>query len=310
MKLSKLKFLAAQNQHKLWFISGGIMFVAAVKAAWDASPRYKEIVEEHEKEMETYKKAIEIAEKTENPEAQYPLKQRKADKRGIYIRTGVKHAKNMMKVAVAVGLSFMCFGKSFGVLNGWFKGATALYLAKNKELKHIEGAVAAKYGKDVLEELKGPGYEETVVESKVDPETGEETVTTEKDIYDMYSMFFDESNPNWTKNPNWNRNFLQQKENWMNRKLLTDGYLFLNDVLDTLQMPLTDEGQLVGWLLYDDPQEAKKAGASNRVDFGLYRDDERARAFMNGEERSILLHFNVDPQPIIGRTGYLRLRSC
>ena len=57
-----------------------------------------------------------------------------------------------------------------------------------------------------------------------------------------------------------------------------------------LGFPRTQAGQIVGWV-YDE----KNPIGDNFVDFGIYNlDSERARAFVNGYERSILLDFNVD----------------
>ena len=52
----------------------------------------------------------------------------------------------------------------------------------------------------------------------------------------------------------------------------------------------TKAGNIVGWI-YDE----KHPVGDNFVDFGIYvLDNEKARDFVNGRERSILLDFNVD----------------
>ena len=57
-----------------------------------------------------------------------------------------------------------------------------------------------------------------------------------------------------------------------------------------LGIPKTKAGQIVGWV-YDE----KNPNGDNFVDFGIYdMNKERARAFVNGYERTILLDFNVD----------------
>ena len=72
--------------------------------------------------------------------------------------------------------------------------------------------------------------------------------------------------------------------------LKAQGYLFLNDVYKLIGVPATRAGQIVGWV-YDE----KNPVGDNYVDFNIMDiNSERARAFVNGYERSILLDFNVD----------------
>ena len=62
--------------------------------------------------------------------------------------------------------------------------------------------------------------------------------------------------------------------------------MFLNDVYKMLGMDPTTAGQIVGWVV---------GNRDSFIDFGIYNpDNERARLFVNGGERSILLDFNVD----------------
>jgi hypothetical protein len=56
-----------------------------------------------------------------------------------------------------------------------------------------------------------------------------------------------------------------------------------------LGIPRTSAGQIVGWIYNE-----KNPVGDNFVDFGIYRGSESARRFVNGEERTILLDFNVD----------------
>ena len=57
-----------------------------------------------------------------------------------------------------------------------------------------------------------------------------------------------------------------------------------------LNIPRTKAGQVVGWI-YDKEHPT----GDNFVDFGIYNlNIEKARDFVNGYERSIVLDFNVD----------------
>ena len=66
--------------------------------------------------------------------------------------------------------------------------------------------------------------------------------------------------------------------------------MFLNEVYDMLGIPKSKAGQVVGWV-YDEENPV----GDNYVDFGIYDlSKERVRRFVNGDERNILLDFNVD----------------
>lgn len=105
----------------------------------------------------------------------------------------------------------------------------------------------------------------------------------------QYARWFDDGCPGWTKNPEYNLVFLKYQQDYANSKLKAQGYLFLNDVYDMLDIPRTNTGQVVGWI-YD----AENPIGDNFVDFGLNRDDVQCKDFVNGYRRDVLLDFNVD----------------
>ena len=102
-----------------------------------------------------------------------------------------------------------------------------------------------------------------------------------------YAVIFDENSKAWTKNPECNKMFLLRQQEYANEKLRAQGYLFLNEVYDTLGLPRTRAGQLVGWT-YD----VHNPVGDNYVDFGIF--EYCNRKFVNGFEKSVLLDFNVD----------------
>ena len=108
----------------------------------------------------------------------------------------------------------------------------------------------------------------------------------------QYAKFFDETSRCWEKNAELNLGFLRAQQNYANDKLRSQGYLFLNDVYDMLDIERTQAGQCVGWIY--DPENPDHKG-NNYVDFGIYDIHRKEnRKFVNGIERSILLDFNVD----------------
>lgn len=64
---------------------------------------------------------------------------------------------------------------------------------------------------------------------------------------EFHRVEFDHNNPNWQSNPEYNILFVKSQLNWLNEKLVAQGYLFLNEVYEALGFPKTREGQIVGW---------------------------------------------------------------
>lgn len=103
----------------------------------------------------------------------------------------------------------------------------------------------------------------------------------------QYARFFDDGCKGWTKDAEYNLMFLKNQQDCCNNKLKAQGYLFLNDVYDSLDIPRTKAGQIVGWI-YDEESPIR----DNCVDFGLYLDHNKD--FVNGYKNTALLDFNVD----------------
>ena len=112
----------------------------------------------------------------------------------------------------------------------------------------------------------------------------------EPTAHDEYSVIFYEGNPGWDKDPETTKYYLMRQQDWANEKLKAQGYLFLNDVYEMLGFNKTKAGQIVGWY-YDE----KNPVGSNYVDFGMFDIYNKNKIdFINGDERAIVLDFNID----------------
>lgn len=120
---------------------------------------------------------------------------------------------------------------------------------------------------------------------------------------DPYSMIFDESCSLWEKDSMMNAMTIRNVESAANRKLRTNGHLFLNEVIDMLDpygkgCHRTAVGQVAGWI-YDPKDETKQNCVSLGTDCYV-PGNEALNDFINGDERSVMLHFNCDG-PIIDK---------
>lgn len=102
-----------------------------------------------------------------------------------------------------------------------------------------------------------------------------------------YAKFFDETSTLWSKNPEYNLMTLMSQQKYANDRLRAHGFVFLNEVYESLGLPRTQMGQVVGWKMC--------SGGDGYISFGIHDImDECNRAFVNGLEHTILLDFNVD----------------
>jgi type II secretory pathway pseudopilin PulG len=102
--------------------------------------------------------------------------------------------------------------------------------------------------------------------------------------HSIYARFFDEGSRYWEKDSELNRLYVQCQQNFANNLLQARGHIFLNEVYDMLGIDRSTPGQVVGWVLNGE--------GDNYVSFGMF--DAYNSRFVNGNERSILLDFNVD----------------
>jgi Family of unknown function (DUF6353) len=202
---------------------------------------------------------------------------------GAYLRNVLEFTK-LYGPAVSV---FIAGGVSIAVGHGILaKRNVALVAAYNA----VEKSFAA-YRARVIEDLgedKDRDYRYGITET-TETVDGKKVVTSSVDPnhMSMYARCFDESNENWQKEPGYNQFFLTTEQNRFNDLLIRNGYVFLNDVYARLGFNKVPEGQVVGWLL--------KPGHDNFIDFDIFDlSDQKKRQFINGDERSIFLDFNVD----------------
>ena len=94
-------------------------------------------------------------------------------------------------------------------------------------------------------------------------------------IVSEYARVFNSENPYWNSDESYNRFFLQAQQNYFNQKLLMKGFVFLNEIYETLGFECIPAGQLVGWL---------RNGKDGYIDFKIDKD----------ENEDYTLDFNVD----------------
>lgn len=271
-------------------VVGVVGVVASAVMACKATTKVSVVVDDTKKQMD------QIHEVAETHAEEYSEDDMKKDTVIVYTQTAVKFAKLYGPAVILGTASIACILGSHHILSKRNAALAAAYATVDKGFKEYRGRVIERFGKELDKELrynvKAKDFEETVVNE----ETGEETKVTntvnvaDPNEYSDYARFFDDGCTGWTKDSEQNLYFLKCQQNYANERLQKKGYLFLNDVYEMLGIPKTKAGQIVGWI-YD----KKNPVGDNFVDFGIYNmNREKARDFVNGYERTILLDFNVD----------------
>lgn len=225
---------------------------------------------------------------------EYTQEDAKKDLTIVYAQTGVKLVK-LYAPAIAVGaLSIACIVSGHKILKGRNLALAAAYAAVDKGFKDYRKNVVEKFGEEIDKELrynvKAKEYETKEIDEKGKEKTTKEIVNVVDSDASVYARFFDELCPDYEKDAEFNLMFLRKQQEWANEVLRSRGHLFLNEVYDSLGIPRTKAGQVVGWI-YDE----KKPVGDNYVDFGIYNTKRASnREFVNGYEKAILLDFNVD----------------
>ena len=270
---------------------GVVGVVTGTVMACRATLKLNDILEEAQ---ETRDKIKEVA-FNPNYEDKYTEEDAKKDLTINYVQTGVKVAK-LYAPAVAVGVAGVgCVLASHDIMKKRNVALSAAYLTVDKSFKEYKQRVVDRFGEEVEKEIRYGIKAEEIVETVVDEEGNETTVTEtvktmNPTLYSDYARFFDEASPCWQNDPEYNLMFLRAQQQYANDLLRAKGRLFLNDVYEMLGLEKSKAGQIVGWV-YD----RENPNGDNFVDFGIYdMSKERVRAFVNGYETNILLDFNVD----------------
>ena len=280
-----------KHSPEILLVTGTVGIVASTVMACKATLKVEEIVDEAKDKLDMIHRVSSDPTKAE----QYPEEDSKKDLTIVYTQTVVKFIK-LYGPSVTIGVaSLACMIGSNHILNKRNAALAAAYAAVDKSFKEYRGRVIERFGKQMDRELRYNIKAQEIEETTVD-ENGKETVTKktvevmDPNNYSQYAIVFDDGNEGWDPDPERSKYFLIQQQNWANERLKSRGHLFLNEVYDMLGAKRTKAGAQVGWV-YDE----NNCEGDNFVDFGIFdTNSPKARDFVNGIEKVIVLDFNVD----------------
>lgn len=280
-----------KHSPEILVVAGIAGVITSTVMACKATPKATQIIEDAKKDIDTYH---ELVEKPETKD-KYTEDDLKNDVKIVYAQTSVKLIKTYAPAVILGTVSIASILASHNILRKRNVALAAAYATVDKSFKDYRGRVIERFGEAMDKELKYNIKAKEIEEIVID-ENGNEKVEKKmveaidpNDISE-YAVVYDDGCLGWTKDPEANKTFLKLQQTVANKRLQEQGYLFLNDVYDMLGINRTKAGFIVGWI-YDE----KHPIGDNFVDFGIFNIDNPAtRRFINGDERNILLDFNID----------------
>lgn len=283
---SKAVMKLKKHSPEILVVAGIAGMVVSAVLACKATTKVAEILDETKGTLDTIHEGMETG--AINGQ-EYTTEDGKKDTVVVYAQTGVKLAKLYAPAIILGTLSITSILTSNNILRKRNVALGAAYAAIDKSFKEYRGRVIERFGEQVDTELKYGIKAKKFEEIEVDPETGKEkkvkktVMVADPNLQSDYAVYFDSKSRNYETNPDYNRMFLKAQQAFANDKLQTRGRLFLNEVLDDLDLPRTPAGQIVGWT---------KDGPDGYVNFRIIeveRETEDGR-----HEPALLLDFNVE----------------
>ncbi len=283
---SKTVMKLKKHSPEILVVAGIAGTVVSAVLACKATTKVVEILDETKGTLDTIHEGMETG--AINGQ-EYTTEDGKKDTVVVYAQTGMKLAKLYGPAIILGTLSITSILASNNILRKRNVALGAAYAAIDKSFKEYRGRVIERFGEQVDTELKYGIKAKKFEEIEVDPETGKEkkvkktVMVADPNLQSDYAVYFDSKSRNYETNPDYNRMFLKAQQAFANDKLQTRGHLFLNEVLDDLDLPRTPAGQIVGWT---------KDGPDGYVNFRIVeveRETEDGR-----HEPALLLDFNVE----------------
>ena len=283
---SKAVMKLKKHSPEILVVAGIAGTVVSAVLACKATTKVAEILDETKGTLDTIHEGMETG--AINGQ-EYTNEDGKKDTVVVYAQTGMKLAKLYGSAIILGTLSITSILASNNILRKRNVALGAAYAAIDKSFKEYRGRVIERFGEQVDTELKYGIKAKKFEEIEVDPETGKEkkvkktVMVADPNLQSDYAVYFDSKSRNYETNPDYNRMFLKAQQAFANDKLQTRGHLFLNEVLDDLDLPRTPAGQIVGWT---------KDGPDGYVNFRIVeveRETEDGR-----HEPALLLDFNVE----------------
>lgn len=284
-KISRQLLLGKKHAPTILVAAGTIGVVTSVVLACRATLKLEKVLNEGEQQIERYRET-----RDDKSISDQELDRLIALSR---IRMVGRIARLYAPTGIVLVASVAALIGSHMILRGRYITAVTAYAGLDKAYSNYRGRVIEEFGEEKDREFRQGIRNEELTETMADGKTKKTTVKTlATGEGNPYSFFFGEHSTIWEKTPAANFLTVSSIQQLANLRLQTEGYLFLNDVLDMFGLPKTRVGAEVGWVLDGD--------GDNQIDFGIfkkgqnYAEKQTALAFVRGQEPTILIDPNCD----------------
>lgn len=284
-----------KHSPEILLIGGIVGVIATVVLACRATTKVGEALSEVAETSEKVNDALAagVIRPASDPEKEekYTEDDARQDMTIAYVHTAVRFARLYAPAVLLGAASISGIVLSHNIMSRRNQAVSATLAAVTASYSGYRKRVAERFGEEVDHELKygikAQKFEETVTDEKGKEKKTKSTVNVaDPKVEDPYQLWFDDVTRHYEPNHDYKMMFLKQAQNHANDKLRAQGYLFLSDVYDMLDIERTKMSQCVGWVYR--PEDDSR---DNYVDFGI---QELNKVTGDTYEPSISLYFNVD----------------
>ncbi len=206
----------------------------------------------------------------------------------VYRDTAIDTIKSYGPCILLTGIGIACIMGSHYILSSRYAALSVAYAALDQSFGEYRDRVRNVVGKEKEYDIYN-GAEEIEI-GEID-EKGKVKTRKEKvynGSHNPYSFIFDESNPNWQKDAELNEIFLEQRQEWLNRRLDKSGVVTLAEVL--YELNIFENKKDIPSYAFDMVWVKDNPDGDGYIDFG----HRACMDFMSHREPSVWLNFNCD----------------
>ena len=292
---TRVKTKASAKSPEIFIFTGIAAVIGGTIAACRATTTACEILDEAKENLESVHTLANDPELCEKHN--YTEKNRKKDIALIYAQTGMKLVGCYAPAFTIGGLGIYGILTSHKIMKKRNAALTASFAATSKAFKEYRCRVVERFGAEVDNELryniKAKKIEETIIDENGKTKKVKKTVgvVDMEAATDWNQFVLDSSLSWWSENQDYNLLYLKNEQQYATDVLRSRKHLFLNDILERLELPKTPEAQIGGWVW--NPKEDEVMG-DGFVDFNMNFTYRENPDYENGLEPIITLDFNCD----------------
>lgn len=233
----KMCFKLKKRSPELLITAGFVSVVGGTIVACKGTLKVKELVDEHHELKHEIDEAVACG-RVDKDGNVYTENDAKADKRIITARLVLNCVKYYAPAAGLLILGMFCVCKSHSIMSARLNAAISAYnglkVTFDAYRDNVKEHISEEKEKDILNDTL---HECSAYNSKY--------VLNSRCA--MPSVLWDAGNAEWTTSAFHNKCYYVTQINQLNRLLRERGYVFLNEAYEAFGIPVTAEGQYLGW---------------------------------------------------------------